>query len=267
MSRTLPLTIDCPPVRDILLVAKFEIPRAPDRFEATSLPGHLLHLVVRGRARQDCNGREYVLKPGNLLWYHDDELVRGTVLSAPWTFYSVIFNAPDLLPPAFESRLQPGRAALRPWFEELYALWENSQLPRLVRKYRAHSVLLQILSALVEPAQQPLRIDPHVKLWWDIETELRKDLRQPVSLRRLSELSKASPATISRSCQYAVGVSPLRRIKRIRLSLARGLVLRSTLAMKEIAERVGYARVHEFSRDYHKYFGKPPSIDRELREE
>jgi AraC-like DNA-binding protein len=267
VSHKLPLTIDPTPVRDILLVARYEVLRAPDRFEATSLPGHLIHLVVQGCAQQDCNGRQYLLKEGNLLWYHDDELVRGTVLQAPWAIYSVNFNAPELLPPPFESRLQPGRAGLRPLFEELHVLWKDEQLPRLVRKYRAHALLLQMLSALVEQGQEPQRVDPHVKLWWEIETELRKDLCQPVCLRRLSELSKSSAATISRSCRAAVGVSPLRRIKQVRLSLARGLVLRSTLSMKEIAVRIGYDRVHEFSRDYHKYFGKPPSTDREISEE
>jgi AraC-like DNA-binding protein len=260
----LPFTIDSSPVHEILLVARFEVCRAPDRFEATSLPGHLLHLIIRGRAQQDCNGRQYLLEPGHLLWYHDDELVRGTVLSAPWTFYSINFNAPELLPPPFESRLHPGRVALRPLFEGLHELWEDQSLPRLVRKYRAHALLLEILAALVDPVQEPLRVDPHVKLWWDIETELRKNLCQPVSLRRLSELSRASAATISRSCRHAVGVSPLRRIKQVRLSLARGLVLRSALQMKEIAGRIGYDRVHEFSRDYHKYFGRSPSVDRDL---
>ncbi len=46
------------------------------------------------------------------------------------------------------------------------------------------------------------------------------------------------------------------------LSMARGLVQMSRLTFSEIAERVGYGRVHELSRDYHKQFGVTPTADR-----
>jgi transcriptional regulator GlxA family with amidase domain len=54
----------------------------------------------------------------------------------------------------------------------------------------------------------------------------------------------------------------MKRLKQIRLSLARGLVLYSDLNMTEIALRVGYGRVHEFSRDYRKAYGRPPTAER-----
>jgi transcriptional regulator GlxA family with amidase domain len=54
----------------------------------------------------------------------------------------------------------------------------------------------------------------------------------------------------------------MKRLKQIRLSLARGLVQHSDLNMTEISQRVGYARVHEFSRDYRKAHGRPPTAER-----
>jgi AraC-like DNA-binding protein len=60
-----------------------------------------------------------------------------------------------------------------------------------------------------------------------------------------------------------VGVSPLKRVKQLRMSMARRLVWMSKLTFTEIADRIGYPRVHEFSRDYHKYFGVTPTDDRE----
>jgi len=254
--------IDASPVQDILLAMRFDRRERGLQFEATSLPGHLLHLIVAGHVRQECNGREYELRPGCVMWYHDDELVRGTFLRVPWVCYSINFIAPELPPPPFESRLYRNRLALRPYFVELVATWNNLRLPPLVRKLRAHAALLRILAGLALPEQQPFHMNPKAKLWWELETTLRKDLRQPVSLRQMSELSQASPATIARACQLAVGMSPAKRLKQVRLNLARGLVLRSRLSMKEIAERVGYGRVHEFSRDYHKHFGNPPTTDR-----
>jgi transcriptional regulator GlxA family with amidase domain len=105
-------------------------------------------------------------------------------------------------------------------------------------------------------------MDPKARLWWELESELRRDLQRPITLALMAQLTKRSQATIARSCQHAVGMPPLKRLKQVRLSLARGLIWSSRLTMTEIAERIGYARVHEFSRDFRKQFGIAPSYDR-----
>ena len=53
----------------------------------------------------------------------------------------------------------------------------------------------------------------------------------------------------------------MKRMKQVRLIFAESLVHGSPLRIGEIAERVGYTRVHEFSRDYHRQFGRPPKQD------
>jgi transcriptional regulator GlxA family with amidase domain len=54
----------------------------------------------------------------------------------------------------------------------------------------------------------------------------------------------------------------MKRVKQIRLSMAWGLVMFSDLKMTDIAQRVGYGRLHEFSRDYRRQFGRSPLHDR-----
>jgi transcriptional regulator GlxA family with amidase domain len=54
----------------------------------------------------------------------------------------------------------------------------------------------------------------------------------------------------------------MKRVKELRMSYARGLVLYSQMSMTEIALRVGYGRVQELSRDYHRRFGRTPREDR-----
>jgi AraC-like DNA-binding protein len=56
----------------------------------------------------------------------------------------------------------------------------------------------------------------------------------------------------------------MRRIKEIRLSPARGLIANSDITVSEIAARIGYGRVQEFSRDFHRLFGVPPTTARRL---
>src|SRR5687767_6378352 len=48
--------------------------RAGFKFTATSLPGHLIHLVVSGHVRQEMNGRWHDLRAGDAVWYHENEL-------------------------------------------------------------------------------------------------------------------------------------------------------------------------------------------------
>lgn len=257
-----PPSISASPIQAILLVAKFERRSARHQFQATSLPGHLLQLMTAGEVHQGCNGREYELRPGNLIWYHEDELVQGATRRVPWVFYSVNFIAPTLSPPPFDARLFPDCGSLRPLFAELSRAWLDVKQTPSTRGFQAHAALLRILASLDRPARRPYQVDPRAQLWWELEAECRKDPRRPISLAIMAERAHSSPATIARSCLYAVGLPPLKRLKQVRLSLARGLVLRSQFSMKEIAEQIGFPRIHEFSRDYRKHFGLPPTADR-----
>ena len=262
MPSRAPRTIGSSPIQGILFVDILQPRRRGESFEATSLPGHLIHLLISGSVRQQCNGREYVLRPGCAMWYHEDELVRGKVLQAPWRFYTVNFIAPNLPPPSFESRLFFDRKGLAPLFDSLYRAWNDARLPASVREFRTHAALLGILSGLTTASQHSVHMDPRARLWWELETRLRSGLAQPIGLKMMSQLTRRSQATIARSCLHAVGMPPLKRVKQIRMSLARGLVRSSDSTMTEIADRVGYARVHEFSRDYRKQFNTSPTQDR-----
>jgi AraC-like DNA-binding protein len=251
------------PLRSILFVKRLQrTSEEPRSFQATSLPGHLLHFVLEGRVAQECNGRYCELSPGSVLWYHEDELVRGEALELPWTWYSINFIAPDLPPPPFEARLWEGqRKILGPQFDALWQCW-NGPEPSLQRLLRGHSLLLEILSVLLASQGISAGVGEPSQLWWVIESELRKDLSRPISLDVMRALSGRSAATVARSCYAATGTSPMQRIKQVRLSLARGLVQRSTRSLTQIAEEIGYPRLHEFSRDFKRHFGVTASEER-----
>lgn len=82
------------------------------------------------------------------------------------------------------------------------------------------------------------------------------------TLADLVKLTGSSPSTIARACQRVHQQSPMRRLKAIRLSMARGLVHQSTMRISEIADHVGYTRQHELARDYRRHFGASPTMDR-----
>jgi AraC-like DNA-binding protein len=260
---TIPTAAGPSPVESIRLVERFERRDSGFAFTATSLPGHLLHLVVSGEVEQTCNGRRQRLTPGAVVWYHGDEWVEGRVQRAPWVYYSVNFSAPTLSPPDFDQRLLPGRQALAPRFAQLLAAWQSP--PSWERDCLCQSHLLALIAGIgAHPAGHPAA-SPVGKLWWEIEAWARQHIDRTRSLSDLCTRFGRSPNTLTRACRAAVGVPPMKRLKQIRLSLARGLVQHSDLNMTEISARVGYARVHEFSRDYRKAHGHPPTAERAAR--
>ena len=260
--------ITASPLRSILIAKKLErFPHDRPSFVATSLPGHLLHYIVEGHVSQECNGRHVELLPGRVLWYHEDELVRGDILQLPWTWYSVNFIAPDLMPPPFEARLWENMTeSVGAQFVALAECWEEP-VPSLQRVLRAHSLLLDILSVLLASPGAKAGLGEPSHLWWSVESELRKDLSRPIGLDDICKLSGRSAATVARSCLAATGTSPMQRLKQVRLSLARGLVHRSNLSLTEIAEQVGYPRLHEFSRDFKRHFSATASEERKQTRE
>ena len=187
--------------------------------------------------------------------------MRGQVLEGPWRFYTVNFIAPAFNPPAFEDRVRRVEGHTMAHCAALLAAWRDASAVPMARQMRVQARLLDLLAGL-SGSGQPFAMNPAARLWWELETQLRKDLRRPIDLDLMRQLCNKSHATIARACTCAVGMPPARRIKQIRLSLARGLVQHSNLSVSQIADAIGYGRVHEFSRDYHKHFGHPPTAER-----
>lgn len=257
--------VGTPVIQRVLLCDQYRRDETGLRSVSSSLPGHLIQLMLAGRTAHEVSGRRYILEPGHLIWYHEDEIVRIHVVDAPWVFYTLNFIAPALTPPRFEDRVRRVGREVEGLFQGLLDAWRNQAPARAVREMRVQAALLNLLATVWESPGQPFAMDPSAQLWWELETRLRRDLSEPVSLRQLADLAGRSAATVARSCYAAVGMAPMRRIKQVRLSLARGLVQRSDLRMTQIAARVGYQRVHEFSRDYRRHFGLAPTEDRAAR--
>ncbi len=55
------------------------------------------------------------------------------------------------------------------------------------------------------------------------------------------------------------GASPRAMAMSLRIERAKSLLLETKLSVKEVAERLGYARQHEFSRTFNQHVGCPPS--------
>jgi AraC-like DNA-binding protein len=231
-------------------------------FKATSLPGHLIQYVLEGEVEQNSNGQDQYITPGKIIWYHENETVKGRIIKAPWRYYTINFIAPLLSPPMYNQRVIEGNQDILEGFRKLHEVWHNTLLPPTFRHLQLHALLLHWLIKIIPSENLHNRIDTSTQIWWEIEELIHKDLSIPYDLNTLVKISNRSKRTVIRSCHQATNTSPIKRLKEVRLSYAQGLVRHSRRSITDIAFMIAYPRVQEFSRDYRLRFGITPSQDR-----
>lgn len=248
------------PVEQLVLVDEMERNQIGP-FKSQSLPGHLVHIVTAGRVSQWSEGRAETFGPGSVVWYHDNELIRGKILRAPWRFITINFHG-TLLPPRDDCRvLRAGADAVR-LGQRLLALWRNGAQSPLDRQLSCYHTLLELLQTILRNSGDQTQPQPGAQTWWRIEKRLRARLDERYTLSTMHRLSGLSVRTIVRVCRAATGQPPMKRLRELRLEYAHGLLQHSDLPITEIAMRIGYARPQEFSRDYRRRFGVSPRQDR-----
>ncbi|MFD2256915.1 helix-turn-helix domain-containing protein [Luteolibacter algae] len=85
------------------------------------------------------------------------------------------------------------------------------------------------------------------------------DSREPVA--RLCDYLNLSQASLYRLFKQEIGDSPAGYFRRLRMESGRKLLRSGEHQVKEIALRLGYSQVNDFSRAYRDFFGNPPSLD------
>ena len=90
---------------------------------------------------------------------------------------------------------------------------------------------------------------------------------RPVDVEELAKLVNMSVSTFHRQFKAVTSMSPLQLQKALRLQEARRLMLMSMLDAGAAGRRVGYVSASQFTREYGRFFGTPPTKDiQRLRE-
>lgn len=90
---------------------------------------------------------------------------------------------------------------------------------------------------------------------------IREHYAERFLVEELARSSGMSPSAFHRHFQMVTGMSPIRFQKEIRLQEARLLLATQPTDVTAVAYRVGYESAAQFSRDYRRQFGMPPSRD------
>ena len=101
---------------------------------------------------------------------------------------------------------------------------------------------------------------------------IRRNFTEQIKVEALAEMAAFSVSAFHRHFKAVTALSPLQYQKRLRLLHARSQLISGQGSATSIAFSVGYESPNQFSREYARLFGLPPSRDlvkatRELREE
>ncbi|MDQ7908348.1 AraC family transcriptional regulator [Phytohabitans sp. ZYX-F-186] len=90
---------------------------------------------------------------------------------------------------------------------------------------------------------------------------IRDNYRQPFRVEDVAQLSGMSVSAFYRNFQAVTAMSPIQFQKQIRLQEARLLLATHPSDIARVGHRVGYDSPSQFSREYRRQFGAPPSQD------
>lgn len=92
---------------------------------------------------------------------------------------------------------------------------------------------------------------------------LRADFAQPLPIDRLAAAAGMSRSTFHQHFRTITSLSPLQFQKHLRLIEARRLILSKGKALSQVAFEVGYESASQFSREYTRMYGRPPTRDKQ----
>lgn len=94
-----------------------------------------------------------------------------------------------------------------------------------------------------------------------IMRSIQSDSAAPYSTADLAQMAGMSKTTFHESFKAIASATPLQYIKSVRLHQARNLMLNNGLSASAAGYRVGYTSPSQFSREFKRMFGVPPSED------
>ncbi|MEP5154892.1 AraC family transcriptional regulator [Planktotalea sp.] len=115
---------------------------------------------------------------------------------------------------------------------------------------------------LMSPVGRMLRslflVDSHASRIATAISEIRSSFRETLVMGDLAQIVGMSPSSFHEHFKTVTGTTPLQYQKDLRLSEARGLLMKGGLSVSAVAYDVGYESPTHFSREYSRKFGVSP---------
>lgn len=217
-------------------------------------------VVICGAERAVIGGKTYICEAGELLFNHAGELhaewQHGSVMLE---FYCIEFTwpaCPRNIPHLIRDR--QGRVL------EL-ARWLNAEsLPN----YAGNDSYRQFATRLLAGELLRLVVSPPAEIVDVVRRHVREHMPDPMSLDVLAEACGKNKFHLVRQFRTATGITPMEYVRSVRLDTALRLLTETSLTLREIAPRVGFADEYHLSRLLKARYGRGArELRRRMREE
>lgn len=150
-------------------------------------------------------------------------------------------------------------------FDNLRAVFNKEDL---VSGLESKSILLQMIIHYLKQCGQLdiIKMTPTLSLIPDVLTYIEENLHRKLTNEELADVIHLHPNYFNSVFKKYVGETPLRYINHLRIKQAKDLLLRSSEAISEIPELVGFKDIYYFSKAFKKATGMSPSLYRSLHQ-
>ena len=245
---------------------------APGALEA-SLYEPVLCLILQGRKQVSLGEQSFSFGPGECLLVSHDVPVLSRVTRAPYLALVLAVAAGTirkLYDEVAESVLEGGQAGaavthradagLLGALHRYLALADSSAdakvLGPLILKEIHYRLLVAPFGGMLRSL---IRHDSQASAIARAIGHIRGDIRSPIEIPELARRVGMSPSSFHKHFKVITSTTPLQYQKELRLLEARRLLLTGSASVTTAAYEVGYESSSQFSREYARKFGLPPS--------
>ncbi|WLI76448.1 AraC family transcriptional regulator [Kosakonia sp. H02] len=148
------------------------------------------------------------------------------------------------------------------WVRMLRLMQTPEAIPALAPAYEREILYRVLQGPLGWMLRDIARPESHLSRIYSVINWIKQNYMQAVRVETLAEMAALSVSAFHRHFLAITALSPVQYQKRIRLMQAREKLSTTRASITTIALSVGYQSHTQFSREYARLFGLPPSVDR-----
>jgi AraC-like DNA-binding protein len=235
----------------------------------------VLCLILQGRKEVSIGDRTLTVGPGECLLVSHDLPVRSAVRRAPYLallFQVDIAAVRRLHDEVAESPVDGARASaaethraspgLVDALRRYLALADSPADAKVLGPLSSREIHYRLLTAPFGGMLRRLgRRDTSASAIARAISHIRSDIRAPLAIPKLARRVGMSASSFHQHFKKATSTTPLQYQKELRLLEARRLLRAGGTSVTSAAFEVGYESLSQFSREYARTFGVPPSED------
>ena len=268
---------------------QFQVGLPGIRFARTSSPTHLsekipaksgLCIVASGEKAVYLGEKKYWYDESRMIVYAADVPIQGQIVKADENnpFLCLVIEIdhkaladyivkayPEGIPKIKEpqafyvgnSNPKIGKSAIR-----LLDILDQNEDVDLLGPLAIEEILLRLLRSAAGPYIAQVGVtDSNAQKIIRVINWLKQNFVETVKMEELAEIANMSTSSFYNHFKSLTSMSPLQYQKLLRLEAARSILINKAVDVSTACYDVGYSSVSQFSREYSRQFGHPPSKD------